>query len=199
MARRTHVLARSGAGANGDATAHPSARFLRQVVEPLSRFSNVVVAGPLFRLVDEVVVPPPVLAKKVKTNLVLELSADDDLGALLLQRWTPPALSSLTITYHHQTYESFLSHHGAVAVPLVLSPLFYRAESLPLPQVRHRITWPCEELVLVDVFEHAHGTITQRLTKDAYDSRVSDATVRVNVRATMEQLWGRQGVEFEWQ
>jgi len=73
-------------GVNGDPTAHPSARFLRQVVEPLSRFSNVVVAGPLFRLVDAVAVPPPVLAKKVKTTLVLELSADDDLSALLLQR-----------------------------------------------------------------------------------------------------------------
>ena len=167
------------------------------MVEPLSRFSNVAVIGPLFRLVDKVAVPPPVLTKKVKTNLVLELSADDDLGALLLQRWTPSNLSSLTITYHHQTYESFLSHHGAVAVPLVLSPLFYRAESLPLPQVRHRITWPCEELVLVDVFEHVRGTITQRLTKDAYDSRVSDATVRVNVRASMVKLLRERGVAYE--
>ena len=105
---------------------------------------------------------------------------DEGLGALL--QWAAKrgklAFSTVTLTYHHESVETLLTHHGLKErVPIVLHPVAPRYCPRRLQRDTKSFTWaaglPCTELVLVDVFATG-GHVAQRLTDDAYAGRACE-------------------------
>ena len=94
--------------------------FLDQFLEPLARYKTVVVERPHVVLVDRWA-PPADAGSPAWGVLVLDMGADEGLGALLLWAGGKLGFAKVTLTYHHANVESMLTHHGVRdPVPMVL-------------------------------------------------------------------------------